>query len=128
MIAVTTYLPNGKVHQVMTLKDEAEADMNGDWIEGHWDGREYYVVNGEAVARPGLDLPQAHNLQVDEEWLLPGVPSGTVVTIDGVEVGTTDGGPLLLSFPVALTYRVDLRAPFPWKPHTAEVTVNAPDT
>ena len=128
MIFVSTYSETGQILQTMTLFNAAEADMNGDWIEGHWNGGEYYVVNGEAVARPGLDLPQAHSLKVDEDWFLPGVPADTVVTIDGVEVGTTDGGPLLLSFPVALTYRVDLRAPFPWKPHTAEVTVNAPDT
>ena len=122
------YEANGRIVRWCSAEEAPDTSLERLEVAGIIDPSGHYVSNSELVARPGLDLPQAHSLQVDEEWLLPGVPADTVVTIDGVEVGTADGGPLLLSFPVALTYQVELRAPFPWKPHTAEVTVNAPDT
>ena len=118
---------NGKIFATCS-GPESDANLNGDWIEGHWDGREYYVLNGEPTERPVIDAPAFISLDVSAEWEVGDVPAGTTVLIDRVEVGVTDGTALILSFPVAKTYRVDLRPPFPWRDCRAEVEVHEVDT
>ena len=124
MIQITTYEPaSGRIAQMMTLKDDAEADQNGIWIEGHWDGREYYVLNGEPTERPGTGLPETHTIAANTDWIVPNIPQDTVVYVDDEDVGTVGTGDLILSFEFPATYSVRLEPPFPWKPATCEVTV-----
>ena len=124
MIAVTTYDDDGQVLQNMTLLDEAEADLNGHWVPGHWDGDAFYIDgDGVLTERPATGLPATHTLTSNTDWTVPDVPEGTVVTIDGDEAGTVDETGLVLSFAVAGDWRVDLTPPFPWRPATCEVTV-----
>ena len=82
-------------------------------------------VNGSVVEqRPGLpDLPTTMALAVDADWVIPGIPDGTAVWIDGNLIGTVDASGLTLSFPLAAAWQVRLEPPFPWKSAECEVTV-----
>lgn len=128
MINVTTYNENGHVLQNMKLWDEAEADLNGVWIEGHWSGSDYYILNSEPTPRPDLDLPTTKQLTINEDWVVGTLPEGTKVFIEGILVGETDETELTLSFPLAKTYSVRFDLPFPYKPHEMEVVVNEANT
>ncbi len=83
-------------------------------------------VNGGLVEqRPGLaDVPGAKALGVDEDWVIPGVPEGSDVWVDGALAGVTDATGLTLSFPLAATWQVRVVPPFPWKPSDCEVIVS----
>ena len=128
MIDVSNYSEDGRILQNMTLLNEEEADLNGTWIEGHWDGREYYVLEGVAVGRPSTGLSGAHAVSVDTDWVVGTLPEGTKVFIEGILVGETDETELTLSFPLAQTYSVKFDPPFPYKPQEMEVVVNEADT
>jgi hypothetical protein len=128
MINITTYDENGYVLQNMTLVDEAEADLNGVWIEGHWGSNDYYILNSEPTPRPDLNLPTAKGLTINEDWVVGTLPESTGVYIDGILVGETDETELVLSFPLAQTYSVKFDPPFPYKPHEMEVAVNEVNT
>jgi hypothetical protein len=124
MIEVTTYNTKGLILQNMTLLDEAEADLNGAWVVGHWDSAEYYVVGKKAEKRPSLDLPEEQTLPVNQDWDVGTLPEGTAVYIDGVIAGETDDTALTMSFPLAREYAVKFDPPFPYKPSEVKVTVN----
>ena len=123
MIFVTTHSENGKINQVMTLKNTEEADLNGTWIEGHWPASEYYIEGDQAVERPAIGLPETHAVNVNTDWVIPNIPEGTEVFIDEESAGVVDEDDLVLVFGLAATYKVRVEPPFPWKPATCEVTV-----
>lgn len=125
MIHVTTYNAQGRIGQCMTLRDNAEADLNGHWIAGHWEGREYYIPQGRALPRPGLDIPETITLATDAIWSPGPLPEGTRVEIDGILLGVSDASALTLSFPLARTYALRLTPPFPCKPAQCRVIVHA---
>ena len=100
-----------------------EAGPDIDWIDGEWDGRTHFVLAGEAVSRPAAGLPETHVIAADTDWMLPDVPEGTLVLIDGEEAGAVDATGLTLSFALAGVWRVDLRPPFPWLEASCEVIV-----
>lgn len=123
MIKITTYR-NGLIIQKMTLLDEAEADLNGEWIAGHWDGNIYFVDNGTAYLRPLIeDIPETHSLALNTDWVLPFIPENSTILIDGDEVATVDLSDVTLSFESPGTYKLEIRPPFPWLSATCEVTV-----
>ena len=128
MINVTTYSPDGRIQQLMTLLDEVEADLNGVWIEGHWDGDLYYILASKPTPRPDLNLPTAKQLTTNEDWVVGTLPEGTKVFIEGILVGETDETELTLSFPLAQTYSIKFDPPFPYKPKEMEVVVNEANT
>lgn len=123
MIDITTY-QNGIMLQQMTLLDETEADLNGDWVAGHWSESEYYVDNGAVELRPLLAVPETHALLVGADWDVLGVPEGSAVFVDGEEVGTTDATGLTLSFQFPGVYAVRIVPPFPTREASCEVTVS----
>lgn len=86
-------------------------------------GVSYYVASGEIAVRPATGLPAAHTVTANTDWLVPNVPVGTVVFIDGDDAGTVDTGDLVLSFALAGVWQVELRPPFPWVEAKCEVTV-----
>ena len=124
MIEITTYDSAGRLRQQMTLLDEAEADLNGDWIAGHWSGQEYYVENGILEPRPSLTLPESHALLIGADWDVLGVPEGSSVIIDAEESGTVDASGLTLSFQFPGVYAVRIVPPFPTREASCEVTVS----
>ena len=124
MIQVTTYQNDGKVSQLMTLVDDAEASDNGVWIYGHWGGEDYYIVDAQATQRPRLNLPEEQTLLVNQDWDVGTLPEGTAVYIDGALAGETDDTALTMSFPLAREYTVKFDPPFPYKPSEVKVTVN----
>ena len=124
MINVSTYLSGGLITQNMTLLDEAEADLNGAWIEGHWDSAQYYVVGNTAEGRPSLSLTETQTLLVNQDWDVGTFPEGTAVYIDGAIAGETDDTALTMSFPLAREYTVKFDPPFPYKTSEVKVTVN----
>lgn len=93
------------------------------WVEGERSGLTHYVLEGEIVARPATGLPPSHELTANTDWSIADVPDGTVVLIDGSEVGAVDDTGLTLSFALAGVWQVDLRPPFPWLNASCEVTV-----
>jgi hypothetical protein len=123
VILVTTYASDGLILQNLTVLNENEADLNGSWVEGHWDSREHHISGGEALLRPTISMPAAHVLAVDEDWEVPDVPAGATVFVDGAEVGTVDEGGLTLNFGFPGLYVVRISPPFPVREAHCEVTV-----
>jgi len=72
--------------------------------------------------RPTLNIDNI-TLSVDEEYNPENIPAGTIVYVDGENVGVVDNTGLTLVFPVAKQYTVKLVPPFPYieKSITVEV-------
>ena len=124
MINITTYGVGGEVLQTLVLLDEAEADLNGVWVEGHWSSKHYYIVDAQATERPSLNLSEEQTLLINQDWDVGTLPEGTAVYIDGAIAGETDDTALTMSFPLAREYTVKFDPPFPYKPSEVKVTVN----
>jgi hypothetical protein len=125
MIEISTYTPDGAIQQRMVLVDEAEADMNGLWVPGHWDERDYYVSSGAVVTpRPELNISEVLNAVVGDDLFIGVLPEGSEIFIDGILVGATDDTPLSLSFPVVRIYKVECKPSFPYKPAAFQVNVH----
>ena len=82
----------------------------------------HWVDGGAVVERPATGLPEAHTLAADTDWTVSDVPDGTGLRVDGVAVGTVEGG-LTLSFGTPGRVVVELAPPFPWRPARCVVTV-----
>lgn len=120
----------GRVTGYKDLRSEAEAALNTfpgrALVRGEADLETDYVdLSGEPTIapRPSLGLPATHALGVGADWAVPNVPVGTVVRIDGEDMGTVDADGLTLSFAAAGTWPVELQPPFPWLEASCEVTV-----
>ncbi|WP_287994586.1 hypothetical protein [Acidiphilium sp.] len=126
-ISRTAFRPSsGKILLSVEGNDEfviLDVEPDKDWIAGSFNGDTHYVSDGAAVSRPVTGLPSAHSLASGVDWSVPDVPEGTLVLIDGVEVGTVDATGLVLSFSLAGLWRVTLKPPFPWIEASCEVTV-----
>lgn len=80
------------------------------------------LETGNAELRPQLQIENT-TTTVNAELMYPTIPAGTEITVDGELVGTVDANGLELVFPVAKSYIVDLKPPFPYIKKT--VTIEA---
>jgi hypothetical protein len=87
------------------------------------DGDTHYLPGGVPTLRPSLKLPTGFELEVDQELPIGDVPEGTEVWIDRQLSDTVDDTGLVLEFPVAGSWQVELRPPFPTRPSAFIVTV-----
>ena len=88
------------------------------------DFRSEYVntADGTILARPALSVPSSGASGVD--IVMPTVPDGTSVHIEGADQGQVTGGAgLTINFPSAGTWKINLAPPFPWMPYSGEVVV-----
>ena len=99
-------------------------DQGFNWIDGEWNTATHYVIDGVATPRPVTGLPATHELAINTDWTVADVPEGTVVILNGNEIGTIEGSDeLTLAFDFAANWTVELRPPFPWVEAKCEVTV-----
>lgn len=98
-------------------------DQGYSWVDGEWSKETHYVLNDTVTPRPATGLPVTRTVVASTDWIVPEVPEGTLVLIDGVEVGEVDETGLVLSFSLAGVWSVDLVPPFPWVEASCEVTV-----
>lgn len=98
-------------------------DQGFSWVDGEWSKETHYVLNEAATPRPATGLPVTHTIATNTDWIVPDVPEGTVVEIDGTEAGVVDAVGLTLAFDLAGIWQVRLRPPFPWLEASCEVTV-----
>lgn len=122
---------SGKELFSITAKTEAQVEANvptgGGWVEVPPDDSiplgEGYVSEGLRLARPEISIPATHQLAVNTDWTIPGVPEGTLVIINGEESGEVDASGLVLEFSDTGVWKLELRPPFPWRDAICEVTV-----
>lgn len=74
------------------------------------------------IPRPTLNIDDI-TLIVDQEYNPPNIPSGTIVNVDDEDVGIVDNTGLILVFPVAKTYKLQLKPPFPYFEKTITIEV-----
>ena len=126
MILASIHDADGRIRLVGRMQPY-EVPLNtpegGGWVEGHHDGAVSYVADDAVTPRPDTGLPASHTLPTETDWALPYAPEGTQVLIDGAEAGVTDEDGLILTFPEARIWHVELRPPFPWRGAACEVTV-----
>ena len=72
--------------------------------------------------RPILDIDDI-TLIVDQEYNPSNIPSGTIVNVDGEDVGVVDNMGLILVFTVAKTYKLHLKPSFPYFEKTITIEV-----
>lgn len=110
---------------IVSTASEAETSLSESEakIEGMWDAYTHYIVGGQATPRPVTGLPATHTVPASTDWIIPDVPLGTEVEIDGEVMGQTDETGLTLSFDTPGVWPVTLRPPFPWIEANCEVTV-----
>ena len=86
---------------------------------------DYYhnIETDTLMARPILINDESISLLVNQEYSPENIPAGTIVYVDGEDVGVVDNTGLTLVFPVAKQYTVKLVPPFPYfeKSITVEV-------
>jgi hypothetical protein len=99
------------IDEAMVWADEGTADDT------------HYVVGGSLITRPVMDVPVSETVSVGEEWNLGRLPINTRVMIDDVDHGIVGGDDLILEFPAARDWSVELIPPFPYKPAMIVVRV-----
>ena len=87
-----------------------------------------YIVEGKLSQRPDLPLPEIISAVVGQEVSLGVLPDGCKVYIDKEQVGVADGTEVLVSFPVAGSYQINLTPLFPYYRKLVEVVVNEANT
>lgn len=98
-------------------------DQGFSWVDGEWSKETHHVLNDTAIPRPATGMPATYTVAASTDWIVPDVPEGTVVEIDGEIAGTVDATGLTLAFDLAGVWHVALRPPFPWLDASCEVTV-----
>jgi hypothetical protein len=99
--------------------------QQGPLIDGMFDGRKYYVVDGEAVERPVMGLP-AGDLTVvadgETELVINGLPTPTSVTLTGPVLmhGVTETGDVTLVMSLQGEYKVEFES-FPYITETRKI-------
>lgn len=84
----------------------------------------HVVSGGEVVPRPRVELPAERTLALHEVWTLHNCPPGSVVRIDGDDVGTVgEDAELALSFGFPGVYALEIVPPPPWMATRCAVTV-----
>lgn len=80
------------------------------------------LETNKLTPRPTLNIEDI-TLIVDQEYNPPNIPSGTIVNVDDEDVGIVDNTGLILVFPVAKTYKLQLKPPFPYFEKTITIEV-----
>lgn len=131
MTIATKYLTaTGQITEWVFLSTMEELFLNASalppelgMIGGEWSAETHYVTGGAGVERPALTLPASHELAVDQDWSIAGVPAGSAVFVDGAQIGTVDETGLEVAFDTAGVWTLLIEPPFPWLSATCEVTV-----
>ena len=78
------------------------------------DQYQYHDLDTDKLTpRPILTIEDI-TLLINQEYNPPNIPSGTIVNVDDEDVGVVDNMGLILVFPVAKTYKLHLKPPFPY--------------
>ena len=116
-----------------TNPDDIPLNFPDGWLEGHHEPDTVYAVNGQPTPRPALSLP-APVATVGADWTVQGVPAGTTFSINGVLQKdennenlplVIEDGWMVLIFPMAGAWEVELHPPFPWREATCIVEVTS---
>ena len=87
MSAISYYEPNGAISAILQgdqiVIDANKAATTENWIDGAWDGKTHYVLNGVATLRP--DCPA-----VIDGLTLTDLPVPCVIDIDGTKYESDD--------------------------------------
>jgi hypothetical protein len=84
------------------------------YVDGKWDSRTHYILNGQATERPTSPVTLS-------DLTLLGVPAGSTLTINGERYDNVTGD-VELEFPLLGTYRLRVEC-FPYKDCLGEVVV-----
>lgn len=116
MITITEYDEStGELGFIKSFSDEETYELNNanPHVMGAFSSQDYYVVGGEAAARPASPITL-------NGMMLMNVPPGATVLLDGQEYSAE--GDVELEFPLPGTYRLRVEC-FPYLEWTAEVVV-----
>ncbi len=97
---------------------------DGVYVDRECQDDTHWFDKGELAYRPEMGLPPEITVTLGTPISFPGVPPGTVVSIDGTlisEPTTSQGLTLLRSKPEAFV--VELSPPFPWIPASCRVEI-----
>ena len=115
----------GGVHSGLATAEEAKAQVFLQGVdavvEGEYDNRTHYILNGEPTERPASPVTRT-------DLTLQGVPAGSTLTIASASLSTSNGerydaeGEVELEFPLPGTYRLRVEC-WPYKDWEGEVVV-----
>src|SRR5215207_3423159 len=101
---------------------EQQPHAGEDLINGQYDARTQYVVDGEIVSRPPLDVPASLEISTQQSVT---IPEGAFVKGFGVGSGIVTGGSITVAAPTtAEGYQIVIRA-FPFLDHVLTVRLPA---
>lgn len=115
MNVVTTYWPStGEIDRVVKSSDVIHPEMlNGlPFVEGEFEHADYYVLDGQAAARPAMPCTIAGRT-------ISNIPPGSRVCV-GQTVYIVDDGVAVLTCDQKVKLEVSV-AKFPYKPFVTEV-------
>lgn len=113
-IVRTGFVDAGDLDLQAAAGETALAAEGGDLT--HW------VRDGVVVERPETGLPPVHTM-APGDWVLPDVPVGTAVLIDGVQVLISNEDGLVLRRAARGICTIELVPPFPYIGATCQLTV-----
>ena len=127
------FLSNGEIYSAGNTVDAPVVDVDKGWIEGAYDGAEYYV---DVAASPiAVQARQANPSTIDKETVtadgvdsvtVSNVPAGSTVKVSGdtgAEVEVNDGE-VSVTFEDAGRYRITVKS-FPLVPVQFQITATA---
>ena len=125
MIDVTYYdKSTGVLGEAWFYPSEESKDLNvqgRDYVDGKWDSRTHYILNGQATERPTSPVTLS-------DLTLLGVPAGSTLTIASASLSTSNGerydaeGDVELEFPLPGTYSLRVEC-WPYKDWEGEVVI-----
>ena len=87
------------------------------------DSKHYHNLETDSLElRPILNINDI-TIIVEQEYNPLNIPAGTIVNVDDEDVGIVDNTGLILVFPVAKTYKLQLKPPFPYFEKTITIEV-----
>ena len=93
---------------------EANATESLRFVDGHWETKTHYILNGQATERPTSPVTLS-------DLTLQSVPAGSALMINGERYENVEGD-VELEFPLPGTYRLRVEC-WPYKDWEGEVVV-----
>ncbi|TPE47220.1 hypothetical protein [Amaricoccus solimangrovi] len=118
MKAVVFELATGRIRYAIEASEAqvAAQEVAGETgvVEGEGGPRTHWVSGGALQRRPSSGLPDQARVALGAVWSVPGVPSGALVLVDGLEMGEVPGAGFEMRFEEPGEYLVEIRPSFPF--------------
>lgn len=78
------------------------------------DDKYHDFQTGKLKPRPTLAHDSYKTILKNENYILTDIPKNTIIKVNGIDYGKIDDNKLVVAFPIAMIYTLELIPPFPY--------------